>query len=152
LSSLPLSLTGINFILRFWAPTAGPYRANELYPHGNHWQAWAVSFGFAWLAFGLLFAGLALLGARDSTRLVWGILLASWVLCWLPHGLIGVAFAWAGGNAPSVEAYRKWAVAPPGFLLLLFNALCLLAHFGLSFVGFFLTGMELRRRRLRQKT
>jgi hypothetical protein len=81
LSSLPLSLTGINFILRFWAPTAGPYRANELYPYGNHWQAWAVSFGFAWLAFGLLFAGLALLGARDSTRLVWGILLASWVLC-----------------------------------------------------------------------
>jgi hypothetical protein len=147
LSGIPLALTGVNFILRFWHPTAGPYRANELYPYGSHLQTWAVSFGFAWLAFGMLFAALALVGARDSSRSVWIALLASWFICWLPHGIIGVGFAWAGRNAPSVRAYQDWASQPAGFALLFFNALTLLAHFGLSLMGFVLTGIELRRKR-----
>ncbi len=147
-SGIPLGITGINFILRFWHPTAGPYRANELYPYGTHLQTWAVSFGFAWLAFGVLFAGLALLGATDSRRTVWLTLLASWFICWLPHGIIGVAFAWAGQNAPSVTTYQQWAARPAGLALLLFNAVTLLAHFGLSLTGFVLSGIRLCRARL----
>ena len=151
-SGIPLSIGGINFIIRFWEPTAGPYRANELYPYGDHLHAWAVSFGFTWLAFGLLFAAFALLGSRDASRVVWAALLASWLICWLPHGVIGLAFAWAGGNAPSVERYRKWASAPQGFTLLLFNALTLLAHFGLSVLGFVLTRLDFRRKRVESLT
>lgn len=146
-SGIPLGVTGVNFILRFWHPTAGPYRANELYPYGSHLQTWAVSFGFAWVAFGLMFTGLALLAVKNSRRIVWLTLLASWFICWLPHGIIGIGFAWAGQNAPSVDAYQNWASSSAGFALLLFNALTLLAHFVLSLSGFVLTGLELRRER-----
>jgi hypothetical protein len=90
-SGIPLSIAGLIFIIRFWQPIAGPYRANELYPYGNHLHAWAVSFGFTWLAFGLLFAGMALLGSRSTSRVVWVTLLASWFICWLPHGMIGAS-------------------------------------------------------------
>ncbi len=151
-SGIPLSLCGLIFIIRFWEPTAGPYRANELYPYGNHLHAWAVSFGFTWLAFGLLFAALALLGSRTASRIVWAALLASWFICWLPHGVIGLAFAWAGQNAPSVQTYRKWASDPQQFILLLSNALALLAHFGLSVVGFMITGIGFRREQSEQST
>lgn len=146
-SGISLAITGINFILRFWHPTAGPYRANEIYPYGTHLQTWAVSFGFAWLAFGLLFTGLSLLGSKSSSRDAWLLLLGSWFLCWLPHGLIGVAFAWAGRNEPSISAYREWGSEAAGFALLLFNALTLLVHFGASVVGFFLTGLHLLKAR-----
>ena len=148
-SGIFLSILGVNFIIRFWNPTAGPYRANELYPFGNHLHTWAVSFGFAWLAFGLLFAVLAVSVSRNASRTVWAALLAGWFICWLPHGIIGLAFAWAGGNAPSLEAYSKWSSEPQGFILLLFNALALLAHFGLSVLGFVMTGIEIRRERVK---
>lgn len=151
-SGIPLSILGVNFIIRFWNPTAGPYRANELYPYGDHLHTWAVSFGFAWLAFGLLFAVLAVSVSRNASRDMWVALLAGWFICWLPHGIIGLAFAWAGGNAPSVEAYGKWASDPQGFILLLFNALALLAHFGLSILGFIMTGIEIRRKRINNLT
>jgi len=147
-SGIPLSLAGLIFIIRFWQPTAGPYRANELYPYGNHLHAWAVSFGFTWLAFGLLFAGLALLGSRNANRIVWATLLASWFVCWLPHGIIGLAFASAGHNAPSVEAYRKWASEPQGFFVLLSGTLILLAHFALAILGFVMSDIEIRRERV----
>jgi hypothetical protein len=149
-SGIPLSLAGLIFIIRFWQPTAGPYRANDLYPYGNHLHAWAVSFGFTWLAFGLLFAGLALLGSRCTGRVVWATLLASWFLCWLPHGVIGVAFAWAGQNEPNVEVYRRWASEPKGFFVLLSGAVILLAHFGLSILGFVMTGVEIRRGKIKK--
>ena len=45
-SGVPLSILGVNFVIRFWNPTAGPYRANQRYPFGDHLHAWAVSFGF----------------------------------------------------------------------------------------------------------
>lgn len=125
--------------------------STELYPYGSHLQTWVVSFGFAWVAFGMLFAVLALVGARESSRIIWIALLAGWFICWLPPGIIGVGFAWAGQNAPSVRAYQDWASRPAGFALLLFNALILLAHFGLSLTGFVLTGMGLRRVRRRNK-
>ncbi len=144
-SGIALSAGGLNFVLRFWEPTAGPYRADELYPYGSRVNAWAVSFGFTWLAFGLLFVGLALLGSRNNNRLVWATLLASWLLCWLPHGVIGLAFAWAGHNAPSLAKYR--AFASHRVALFLANALIMLAHFGLSLSGFVLWGRELWRGR-----
>ena len=147
-SGVPLGILGVNFVIRFWNPTAGPYRANQRYPFGDHLHAWAVSFGFTWLAFGLLLSVLALSPARDARRVVWAALLATWLICWLPHGVIGLAFAWAGGNAPSVEVYSKWSSEPQGFILLLFNACALLAHFGLSIVGFAMTGIEIRRERI----
>ena len=149
-SGIPLSLAGLIFIIRFWQPTAGPYRANELYPYGNHLHAWAVSFGFTWLAFGLLFAGLALLGSRNGSRLVWVTLLASCFVCWLPHGVIGLAFASAGHNAPSMDAYRKWASEPQGFFVLLSGALILLTHFTLAILGFVMSGIEIRRERIKK--
>lgn len=149
-SGIPLSVLGVNFILRFWRPTAGPYLANELYPYGDAVHAWAVSFGLTWLAFGLLFTVLALSGSRNASRVVWSALLATWLICWLPHGIIGLAFAWAGGNAPSVESYSKWASEPQGFILLFFNALALIAHFALSFLGFVMTGIEIRRERIKR--
>lgn len=144
-SGIPLSILGVNFVIRFWNPTAGPYLANELYPYGDAVHTWAVSFGFTWFAFGLLFAVLALSASRNAGRVVWAALLASWFICWLPHGIIGLAFAWAGGNAASVESYSKWASEPQGFVLLLFNAVTLLTHFGLSILGFVMTGIEIRR-------
>ena len=146
-SGITLSLGGLGFIVRFWKPTDGPYLANEIYPYGSHLNAWAVSFGFAWMAFGLLFFGLATLGARDARLTAWITLFATWALCWLPHGVIGVAFAWAGRNEQSIRVYRDWGSDLPGFLVLLQGAVIIVAHFSLSLLGFLLTGRELLRQR-----
>lgn len=142
-SGLPLALGGLGFILRFWQPLPGPYRANESYPLGPYLNAWAVSFGFMWLAFGLVFFALALRTPR--TGRLWLALLAGWILAWLPHGIIGIGFAWAGSNDPSVELYRTWASRWPGVLNLGTSALILLTHLGLALWGFLQTGFELRR-------
>ena len=146
-SGITLSLGGLGFVARFWKPTEGPYLANEIYPYGSHLNAWAVSFGFTWIAFGLLFSGLATLGAREARATVWLTLLAAWMLCWLPHGVIGVAFAWAGRNEPSIRVYRDWGSNHSGFLVLLQGAVIIVAHFSLSLLGFLLTGRELLRQR-----
>ena len=147
-SGILLSVGGINFIIRFWQPTSGPYLANKLYPYGDHLHAWAVSFGFASLAFGLLFSSITLWGSGDATRLFWTTLLVTWLIYWLPHLLIGLAFAFGGGYAASMEVYRKWAFRPGGLSLLLFNAGVLVAHFGLSILGFVLSGMQIGRHKL----
>jgi hypothetical protein len=143
----PLVLAGAIFAARFWTPTPGPYVANVRYPFGTHLAAWAVSFGFTWIAFGLLFTALAVL-ARDAQRpLAWWALLAAWALCWLPHGYIGLATA-LGGMAPaSVSSYQRWGSSTGGALLLAADAALLAAHFALSAAGFALTGRALRRRR-----
>ena len=57
----------------------------------------------------------------------------------------GWGFAVAGGNEASVQLYREWASEWPGLLRLSASALILLAHFGLSTVGFALTGRALLR-------
>jgi hypothetical protein len=64
--------------------------------------------------------------------------------------VIGLAFAWAGHNAPSLEAYGKWASESQGFFVLLSGAVILLAHFGLSILGFVMTGVEIRRERIKK--
>ena len=143
-SGLPLALGGLGFAIRFWDPTPGPYLANELYPFGTLLNAWAVSFGFMWLAFGLAFFAFAVRG-RHSGR-TWLALLVAWVLAWLPHGVIGIAFAVAGSNQPSIELYREWGSEGGGFLTLVASSVILLAHFVLSVLGFALSGFDLRRR------
>lgn len=146
-SGIPLSLGGLGFAVRFWRPTRGPYLANVTYPFGAHLNTWAVSFGFTWLAFGLLFFGMAVTVARAPTRPRWATLLAAWVLCWLPHFVIGVGFAWAGQNAPSLRVYRNWAADPAGLVILATSSAILLAHGACSVIGFVATGRELWRRR-----
>jgi len=62
-SGIPLVIGGLGFIVRFWKPLPGPYLANAVYPLGPYLNAWAVSFGFMWLAFGLVFTALCVAGA-----------------------------------------------------------------------------------------
>jgi len=147
-SGIPLALGGLGFVVRFWQPTSGPYRANEVYPLGPYLNAWAVSFGFMWLAFGLIFFVLAARGPH--TVRMWLTLLVAWFLAWLPHGIIGVGFAAAGSNEPSLRLYQQAAANWPGLLRLSTSALILVAHFGLSLLGFALTGRGLRRGRQRE--
>ena len=142
-SGIPLAASGWSFVLRFWDPTSGPYLADVRYPFGSHLNAWAVSFGFTWIAFGLLFAALALLGpASRTTALLLG---AAWLLCWLPHGVIGVGFALAGGTAESLERYQAWGSNALGAGTLFFGALLLLLHLCSSLAGFFLVARSLYR-------
>ena len=143
----PLILAGAMFVLRFWTPTTGPYRANVRYPFGDHLAAWAVSFGFTWIAFGLLFAALAVLAPRAATdargaRGAWLALAATWVRCWLPHGIIGVAVAAGGLDRASVDTYVEWAARPLGALTLAADTGLLLLHAGLSVAGFLVAGRE----------
>lgn len=142
-SGLPLALGGLGFIVRFWEPTPGPYLANQLYPYGTHLNAWAVSFGFMWLAFGLLFFAFTLRAPRSGS--LWLALLVAWVLAWTPHAVIGIGFAAAGSNQPSIDIYRAWGSRWDGFLTLASGGIVLLLHFGLSLLGFVGTGLALRR-------
>ena len=151
LAGWPLILAGAIFILRFWTPTPGPYLANTRYPFGDHLAAWAVSFGFTWIAFGLLFATLAVLAPAAATdargaRLAWLSLLTTWTLCWLPHGIIGVAVALGGADPDSVTRYADWAARPLGTLTLVADGALLVLHAGLSITGFILAGREVWRR------
>jgi hypothetical protein len=144
-SGLPLALAGLVFIVRFWEPFPGPFVANEVYPLGPYLNAWAVSFGFMWLAFGLAFFALAL-RPRPRGR-TWVTLLVAWTLAWIPHGIIGIGFATAGENAESLDLYQDWASQWRGLAVLLSSALALLSHFVLSLVGFGITGIWLLRHR-----
>ncbi len=140
-SGIPSSLGGLIFVIRFWRPSPGPYLANRLYPLGPYLNAWQVSFGFASLAFGVVFFVLAVQGQRRWPT--WWALFVTWFLMWLPHGIIGIGFAVAGSNQPSIDFYRAWASHPLGLLVLAVDSLALLAHFGLALAGFALTGREL---------
>ena len=142
-SGAPLAFGGLVFIVRFWEPIPGPYRANELYPLGPYLNAWAVSFGFMWLAFGLVFFGLAVRAPRNART--WFTLLVAWFLAWLPHGIIGIGFAAAGDNQPSIQLYQNWASDWPGLVRLVASGLALFGHFALSIPGFALSGIALVR-------
>lgn len=146
-SGLLLALGGLGFAIRFWEPTPGPYVANELYPFGPYLNAWAVSFGFTWLGFGLLFLGVAVHGASHASGRLWIVLLASWLLCWLPHGVIAIGFAWAGHNEPSLRLYREWGSGWIGLLRMSSSAVILVGHFACSIGGFVLSGLQLWRNR-----
>lgn len=142
-SGVPLAVGGLGFIIRFWEPSSGPFRANELYPLGPYLNAWAVSFGFMWLAFGLAFYGFAL--RAPHTGRTWFTLLAAWVLAWMPHGIIAIGFAAAGDTEASIGLYRDWAFQGPGLAELAASAVILIGHFTLGVLGFGLTGKALLR-------
>jgi hypothetical protein len=144
-SAIPLAIGGLGFIIRFWEPSGGPFRANELYPLGPYLNAWAVSFGFMWLAFGLTFYAFAL--RAPHTGRTWFTLLIAWFLAWVPHGIIGIGFAAAGDNEASVRLYQDWASRWLGMAQLGASALILFGHFALSVLGFALTGKALLQRR-----
>lgn len=139
LSGVALSLGGIEFIFRFWEPRSGPYLVNEWYPFGAYLNAWAVSFGFMWLAFGLLFGTAAILGPRGLA--LWLALLATWLIAWLPHAVIVGGFL-LGGQQEST-AYSDWAEDWPRSLSLWVSGLLLVGHASLSTIGFILTGRAL---------
>jgi hypothetical protein len=144
-SGVPLAVGGLGFVVRFWKPTAGPYLANEVYPLGPYLNAWAVSFGFMWVAFGLILFMTAARGPHCGRT--WLTLLVAWFLAWLPHGIIGVGFAAAGSNEPSVRLYQEYASTWPGLVRLWAGTAILASHFGLSLLGFVLTGRSLWRAR-----
>jgi hypothetical protein len=144
-SGIPIALAGFGFAARFWNPSSGPFIANRLYPFGSHLQTWAVSFGFTWVAFGLLFTGAALFVSRHRCWTWWTLLFSSWLICWWPHGIIGIAFARNGANQQSLSFYTRWGSNPLGFTVLLTEALILLWHFTFSIVGFIATGREVYR-------
>ena len=145
-SGIPLALIGLSFAVRFWRPSSGPYVANRLYPFGEHLHAWAVSFGFAWLAFGLLFTGTVVYVSRRSDWSAWAFLVTSWFLCWLPHLVIGVGFTFYGAHRQSATLYREWGSDPAGGIILASSLFVLLWHLAFSIAGFLGTAHELRRR------
>lgn len=142
-SGIILGIFGIIWVLRAWEPTAAPYRVAERYPFGSHLQAWQVSFGFTWLAFGVLFFCLALLVSRGPTVVGWLTLLVSWMVCMLPHVIVALAVAWAGENTTDVVDLRERA-SEPKFGLIVSTALATLTFLGSSVGGFIWTGWELR--------
>jgi len=94
-----LWLAGVQFVpggvlwLLQWHPRPGPYAVGETYPFGDYVDAWEVSMGFAFVAFGLLFAEAAVLAAGKRSAASWLTLLATWALLMFPHGLITLMFA-----------------------------------------------------------
>jgi hypothetical protein len=58
----PLAFSGFGYvpgcvllIVFTWKPKLGPYAIGERNPYGGYLEAWQVSPGFAFLAFGILF-------------------------------------------------------------------------------------------------
>lgn len=95
-----------------------------LYPLGGQLEAWAVSFGFKWTAFGLLFAATAVLSPSKPRGPSAVVLAVTWVLCWLPHGVIGVGVALQGTTGDSAARYQAWAAHPLGPIVIAVDAAC----------------------------
>ncbi len=104
---------GLVWLLK-WSPSQGPYGVGENYIFGSYLQAWEVSMGFAFLAFGLLFSSAVLLMEHHKTRWVWTSLLTAWLLVMFPHFLIGVTFAL---DDPSLASLGVARFAIPNTLL-----------------------------------
>jgi len=83
---------GILLVAMAWRPTPGPYLVGERYPFGSYISAWQVSGGFAFAAFGLLFVALVVAARKDANRMLLGLAFVGYLLMWLPHAWLGVAF------------------------------------------------------------
>ena len=68
------------------------YMVGERYPFGTDLQSWEVSMGFAFIGFGVLFAGASILAYKAKNKWAWIALLLSWALIMLPHALIAISF------------------------------------------------------------
>jgi len=116
---------GILLIVASWKPTAGPYLIGQQYPYGGPLETWQVSAGFAFAAFGVVFAGLCYAQSRRGSRLLWALLLLGFVLMWVPHSWIGIAFLMEDPTAVNLGAWRGYipfiivwmSIAGAGFAL-----------------------------------
>ena len=77
-------------------------------------DAWQVALGFGWIAFGLLFVGMALLGGRYKNRWSWFSLLLSMILVLFPHIWLGVNLIF---DDPIMRNFGPWWIALPFSLL-----------------------------------
>ncbi len=143
LSGWFLSAFGLVWILRAWNPTPGPYRISEVYPFGTHLQAWQVTFGFTWLAFGFLFFVAVFSAASRPSRFTWVTLLATWLVCMLPHAAIVIALGWAGeGTIGTVDPSNRLPLETQPLLIGATAAVAIL-FFTSSLGGFLWTGWQL---------
>jgi hypothetical protein len=109
--------SGAVLIWMSWHPTPGPYTIGERYPYGTLIEAWQISLGFSWVAFGLLFVGMALTGERLKSRWLWLSLLMSTMLVMFPHIWLGVMVVLVES---SPRGFEPWLMALPfGFLWVL---------------------------------
>ncbi len=143
-SGLFLAAFGLVWVLRGWEQTAGPYRIGAVYPFGTHLQTWQVTFGFTWLGFGVLFFGGSLRAAAHPTYLTWLTLLLAWLVCMLPHGIIGAAMAVGGQDVTEAVNVAARVDAGEGLVLLLATAVAGLLFLASSAIGFVWTWWELR--------
>lgn len=107
---------GIAWLIR-WVPTPGPYMVGQIYPYGGHVEAWQVSMGFAFAAFGILFSGFAVSAQNNKKVWSWVLLLVSWGLLMFPHIWIGVTFmiddptlANLGVSAYMIPFFLTWSI------------------------------------------
>ncbi len=113
--------SGTLLVYLSWHPMPGPYIIGERYPFGTLAEAWQVALGFSWVAFGLLFTGMALLGRRYQNRRIWFSLLLSLVLVLFPHVWLGVNLVL---DDPALRNFGPWLIALPfSFIWLLGLAL-----------------------------
>jgi len=119
---------GMVWILK-WQPTPGPYLVGECYPFGGYVEAWEVSMGFGFAAFGVLFASVSLAAGKLRSSRLWIAMLISFILLMFPHGLIGITFIL---DDPTLSNLGVSAIALPFSLVWL----------GIVAVGFVLSGKE----------
>jgi hypothetical protein len=108
-----------------WRPSPPPYFVLRNYPFGDYAESWQVAMGFAFVAFGLLFAAASGVAGRTKSRSMWVAMLVSWLLLMFPHAFIGVTFAIEDPSLKSlgISAYvipfaALWgAVVAAGFIL-----------------------------------
>ena len=104
---------GALLVLLTWQVTPGPYEIGQLYPYGSYLNAWQVTNGFAFAAFGLLFVTAVIAAAASKSRLLWLAALASFALMWFPHAYMGMAFF---ADDPTLLSLEMWATALPFIL------------------------------------
>jgi hypothetical protein len=128
LSGLLFVPGGFAWLIR-WIPTPGPYMVGEIYPFGGHIEAWQVSMGFAFVAFGMIFSGLSVLACKLKNKWTWLLLLTGWILLMFPHILIGITFIL---DDITLSNLGVAAYAVPFFLL----------WAAMTFIGFVLSGRD----------
>ena len=102
---------GILLILASWQATPGPYQIGLRYPFGGPLEAWQVTAGFAFVAYGIGFAGLVHAHSRTGSRLLWAVLAISFGVMWLPHLLIGLAFLAVDPTAGTLGPWKAYLPA-----------------------------------------
>lgn len=101
---------GILLVMLSWEANPGPYEIGMSYPYGDYLNAWLVTNGFAFIAFGLLFIGIVEAACRFRSRYLWIFALFGFLLIWFPHAFMGFAFILTD---PTLESLSAWLPAFP---------------------------------------